>query len=257
MNKLSAVIITRNEEENLPRCLDSVKFADEIVVVDSGSTDRTLDIAREFGATVCETEWRGFGFSKRDGVAKATGDWVLSIDADEEVSAELAEEIQAVVRDSHSVAGFHIPRRTEFLGRWIMHSGWYPDPVLRLFRKECGNFDEALVPEKVILEGETGLLKNDLLHYSYPSLEDYFRKFNRYTSLAAREAHQNGRKVGVRYVLVNPLVKFVKQYVVKGGFLDGLEGLILAILSACYVMVKYAKIRDLVRRENTGKALPG
>ncbi len=257
MSKLSAVIITRNEEENLPRCLASVKFADEIVIVDSGSTDRTLDIAREYGARVCETEWRGFGLSKREGVSAANGDWVLSIDADEEVSSALAEEIQNAVRDSTSVAGYYIPRRTEFLGRWIMHSGWYPDPVLRLFRKDRGNFDEALVHEKVVLDGETGRLRHDLLHYCYPSLDDYFRKFNRYTSLAAREAHQNGRKVGVRHVVINPLVKFVKQYVVKGGFLDGLEGLLLAILSACYVMVKYAKTRDLARRENSGRALPG
>jgi len=248
MRKLSVVIITLNEEANLPRCLESVKWADELVLIDSASTDRTLEIAREYGAVVHRPEWRGFGPAKREGVAKASGDWILSLDADEEVSPALADDIKVALGESEDISGYYIPRRTQFLGRWIYHCGWYPDPVLRLFRKSDGNFDDAPVHEKVILKGRTGRLNHDLLHYSYPTLDSYFEKFNRYTSLAAEKAFREGRKGGVWDILVRPLACLIKHYILKRGFLDGLEGLIISVLSSCYVLTKYAKLRDLVRR---------
>ncbi len=250
--KLSVVIITLNEEANLPRCLESVKWADEIVLVDSGSADNTLEIARGYGAVIHSLEWRGFGPAKREGVAKASGEWVLSIDADEEVSPELAAEIRGAMGSNDNVSGYFIPRRTQFLGRWIYHCGWYPDPVLRLFRKADGDFDDEPVHEQVVLRGGSGRLNHDLWHYSYPTLDSYFDKFNRYTSLASERAFKQGRTAGAWDILARPLACFVKHYFLKRGFLDGLEGLIISVLSSCYVFTKYAKLRDLARRGVAG-----
>jgi len=254
MSRLSAVIITLNEEANLPRCLESVKWADEIVVVDSESTDRTIDIAREYRAVIHRPEWRGFGPAKREGVDKAAGEWILSIDADEEVTPELADEISEALNSGSDISGYYVPRRTQFLGRWIYHCGWYPDPVLRLFRKADGNFDDSPVHEQVVVKGKTGRLKRDLLHYSYPTLDSYFDKFNRYTGMAARKAFDQGRRAGVWDITVRPLACFVKHYFLKRGFLDGLEGLIISVLSACHVLTKYAKLRDLARRSADEKS---
>jgi len=253
MIKLSVVIITRNEERNLPRCLTSVEWADEIVVVDSGSTDKTPDIARNHGARVFSFGWSGFGPAKQEGVRQAEGEWILSLDADEEVPPKLAREIQAKLNEDSDIVGYHIPRRTQFLGRWIRHGGWYPDLVLRLFRRNRGNFDNAVVHESVRVSGRTARLTHDLLHYCYPSLESYFEKFNRYTTLAAEELHHNRKTAGLTKIVINPIAKFIKQYCLRGGFLDGLEGLILALLSSCYVLTKYAKLRDLNRRVAEGE----
>jgi glycosyltransferase involved in cell wall biosynthesis len=247
--KLSVVAVTRNEEANLPRCLESIKWADEIVVVDSGSTDRTVEIAESYGARVFAPEWRGFGASKREGVKQARGEWILSVDADEVVPADLAEEIRQVLKNADDTTGYYMPRRTQFLGRWILHGGWYPDHILRLFRKDSGNFTDAPVHETVELKGVTARLKHDLQHYSYPTMESYLVKFNHYTSLAAEDLFQRGEKPGVTRIVLNPLAKFIKQYILRVGFLDGPEGLVLALLSSGYVLTKYAKARDLFRRD--------
>jgi len=246
--KLSVVIIARNEETNLPRCLDSVKWADEIIVVDSGSVDKTIQIAQEHGARIVKVEWSGFGPTKQAGVDAAAGEWILSIDADEVVPNALANEIKAVLKRDGEAVGYFVPRITQFLGRWIRHGGWYPDYVLRLFRRDRGGFDSALVHETVQVTGPTARLKHDLEHYSYPDLDSYFDKLNRYTTLAAQDLHRQGRTAGLSRILINPVAKFLKQYCLRGGWLDGLEGLILALLSAGYVMTKYAKLRDLSRR---------
>ena len=248
--KLSVVIIARNEEKNLPRCLDSVKWADEIIVVDSGSVDKTVQIAQEHGARIVKVEWRGFGVSKQAGVDAATGEWILSIDADEVVPDILTDEIKAEIHKSdNETVGYYIPRKTQFLGRWIRHGGWYPDYVLRLFRRDRGGFDSALVHETVQVSGPTVRLKHALEHYSYPDLDSYFNKLNRYTTLAAQDLHRKGCAAGLFKILINPVAKFLKQYCLRGGWLDGLEGLLLALLSAGYVMTKYAKLRDLNRRD--------
>ncbi|UCC45483.1 MAG: glycosyltransferase family 2 protein [Candidatus Zixiibacteriota bacterium] len=253
MPRLSVVVIARNEEANIRRCLSSASFADELVLYDDRSTDRTQEIATDMGARVFQSDWQGFGQAKREAVARATGEWILSLDADEEVTPQLAEEIRAVLANSSDVAGYYIPRRTEFLGRWIKHCGWYPDRVLRLFRKDKGNFSQAVVHEAVQLAGRTGSLNGEILHYSYPSLDVYFRKMNRYTSLAAREGFEAGRRAKRYDLLVRPWAAFVKHYIFKRGFLDGIEGLLVSVFSACYVLAKYAKMRDLARRgrENT------
>lgn len=252
MKRLSVVIIARNEEASLPRCMKSVSWAGEVIVGDSGSADRTVEFAKDSGAKVYSYEWQGFGPAKQGGVDRAEGEWILSLDADEEVSPELAAEIRSVIELNNDVVGYYLPRRTEFLGRWMMHGGWYPDYVLRLFRKNRGSFTDATVHEAVRVDGPTARLQNDLLHYSYPTLERYFDKFNRYTSLAANEAFAKGQQVSLAGLTFNPIAKFLKQYVLKGGFLDGSRGLLLAILSSAYVSIKYAKLRELWRRKESG-----
>ncbi len=246
--KLSVVIITRNEEANLPRCLESVNWADEIVVVDSGSTDRTEEIAVGYHARLYHEPWQGYGHAKQAGLSYATGEWILSIDADEVVTEELVGEIKRVVSAEGGPDGYYMPRRTNFLGRWILHCGWYPDPLLRLFRRQKGRFDEAAVHEKAIVEGETGRLKGELLHYSYPDLETYFEKFDRYTTMGAEKALARGKTAGWFDIVVKPPVSFFKHYISKQGFRDGLEGFILSVLSSMAVLVKYAKLRHLIGR---------
>ncbi len=252
---ISAVIITRNEEANIGRCLSSVAWVDEIVVVDSGSKDDTCLIAIEAGALVYETDWNGFGPVKAFGVDKATSRWILSIDADEVVAPELAAEIQELLVNSADYHGYDMPRKTNFLGRWIHHCGWYPDRVLRLFEKTHGNFDDAPVHERVILNGDIGHLKEELLHYSYPTLEHYLSKSNRYTTLGARQALQDGRRARWFDLVIRPPVSFLSHYISRQGFRDGLEGLLISVLSAIAVMVKYAKLRAL-QREQDKKEIP-
>jgi glycosyltransferase involved in cell wall biosynthesis len=252
MTKLTVVIIARNEESNLPKCLESIKWADEIIVGDCGSTDRTVEIARQAGARIVTYTWQGYGLAKQTVAAQATGEWILSIDADEEVTEGLAQEIRTVVNKTDQ-AGYRMPRLTLFLGRWIRHGGWYPDRVLRLYCRGCGRFTESSVHEALEVEGSIGTLQHDLLHYSYPTLEVYFEKFNRYTSLAAEEALRRGMRGSLRKIIFNPVAKFFKQYIFRAGFLDGLEGLLLAILSAGYVLIKYAKLRQLERVNRISK----
>lgn len=245
MNKLSVVIISKNEEKNIRRCLESVVFADEIILIDSQSEDSTITIAEEFGAKIYSPEWKGYGPAKQEGVRRTTYDWILSIDADEVVSTSLKEEIVSVLNSDNILSGYYLPRCTNFLGKWIRHSGWYPDYILRLFNKSQGNFNDAVVHEKVILKGSTGQLKNDLLHYSYPTLEDYFDKFNIYTTIGAEELHKRGKDASWARILIKPLAQFIKQFILKTGFLDGPEGFMISFLSSVAVMVKYTKLRAL------------
>lgn len=251
MSRLSVIMITRNEEANLERALRSVSWADEIVIADSGSTDRTKEFATRMGAKVFEVEWKGFGPAKQAAAERATGDWLLSLDADEEISPDLASEIKQVIDSSNPFPGYAIPRRTQFLGRWILHCGWYPDHVLRLFRKTAGRFDSALVHERVLLQGDEGRLKGEILHYSYPNLELYLEKLNRYTTLGAEEAWSEGKRASWFDIVGRPPVAFIKYYVSKRGFLDGLEGFVLCGLSAMSVMVKYAKLWHLGRGKDS------
>ncbi|MBN1212535.1 MAG: glycosyltransferase family 2 protein [candidate division Zixibacteria bacterium] len=250
MKKLSVVVITRNEEHNLRRCLESVSWADEIVVIDSHSTDRTVEIATGFSARVYDIDWPGFGPAKRKGVDRATGEWILSLDADEVVSDELAAEIRKVLEGDDEYSGYYMPRKANFLGRWIYHCGWYPDPLLRLFDKSRGNFNDALVHEKVLLKGRVGRLKGELRHYSYPTLDSYFSKFNRYTTLGAEAAFRQGKRAGWFDILVRPPASFLKHYIIKQGFRDGWEGFLISVLSSAAVLVKYAKLKEMTKKKN-------
>lgn len=244
MPDLSAVIITRNEEDNIARCLESLKIADEIIIVDSGSSDRTIEIAGSMGAEVLSHPWSGYGPAKREGVKRAGGPWILSLDADEVLTPELAEEINKVMHNGSDRVGYYVKRKTSFLGRWIYHSGWYPDYVLRLFLKSRGNFDNAVVHEKVVIDGPTGYLNGELLHYSYKTLEQYFDKFNVYTTLGARDLFRQGKRCGLIALTIKPAASFIKHYFTKMGFLDGLEGFVISLLSAASVFVKYLKLKE-------------
>jgi glycosyltransferase involved in cell wall biosynthesis len=253
MNTISVVVISKDEEKSIARCLGSVRWADEVIVVDTGSADRTPEMAEGLGAKLYRTEWKGFGRAKQLGVEKATGEWVLSVDADEEITDVLASEIrEAVTVDSF--AGYFIPRRTNFLGRWIRHSRWYPDYVLRLFRRQAGAFTSSLVHERVNIDGEVGKLTSPILHYSYPDVDTYLRKLETYTSLAAKELHRKGRKFSLSSLILKPLAAFSRHYITGAGFLDGVEGFMIASLSAFGVMTKYIKLRSLERAETGDKS---
>jgi glycosyltransferase involved in cell wall biosynthesis len=247
---LSVVIITLNEEANLARTLSSVAWADEIVVLDSGSTDRTREVAESFHAKFFVEPWKGFAAQKNSALQKTTGDWILSLDADEEVEPALAEEIRTVLIANPSVAGFRIPRKNFFLGRWIKHGGFYPDPKLRLFRRGAGTFEERLVHEDLQLDGVTAYLKNSLLHHAYPTLESYIEHMNRYSSLGAQMAvAKRPRGFSLIDIVARPKLTFLYNYVLRLGFLDGREGLLLHAYHATYVSWKYAKAWEISRRE--------
>lgn len=247
MSKISCIIITRNESKSIRRCLQSISWADEIILVDSRSTDGTKQIASEFTQKIFDSEWKGFGAAKEFAKEKASGDWILSVDADEVVPEGLREEIQRAIRSEDPPNGYFIPRRSNFLGRWIKHGGWYPDLVLRLFRRDSGNFTDRLVHEEVKVEGRTGRLSHDLLHYTDPDFEHYLGKLNRYTTLDALQLHQAGREAKLPDILLRPPLAFLKMYLLKAGFLDGTCGLILAVASAFHVFSKYVKLWHLGR----------
>ena len=246
---LSVVIITLNEEANLARTLASVAgLTDEIIVLDSGSTDRTREIAESFHARFFVEPWKGFAAQKNSALAKASGDWILSLDADEEVEPALADEIRAVLSANPSVAGFTIPRKNFFLGRWIKHGGFYPDSKLRLFRRGTGQFEDRLVHEDLRLDGTTPSLQNNLLHHAYPTLDSYIEHMNRYSSLGAQMVvAKRPRTFSFLDIVVRPKLTFLYNYIFRLGFLDGREGLLLHLYHATYVSWKYAKAWELGR----------
>lgn len=242
---LSVIIIARNEARRIETCLQSARFADEIVLVDSGSTDDTVAIARKYTDRVIETQWHGYGPTRQLALENATRDWVLWLDADESVPPDLQDEILSVV-DTGPHAGYHIARKTLFLGRWIRHCGWYPDYVLRLFRRGADpRFTDDEVHESLRIRGSTGHLKHPMVHDTDPTLHHYLVKFNSFTSLGARQLYLSGRRFRLTDLVCRPIFTLLKMYVLKRGFLDGLPGLILCGLSACYVFTKYAKLWHL------------
>ena len=245
---LSVAIITCNEQRNLARTLCSVSFADEIIVVDSGSTDRTAEIARSFGAEVFGEPWKGFAAQKNSALARCTGTWILSLDADEELSPELADELQALLASNPPVDAFRLRRRNLFLGRWIRHGGFYPDAKLRLFRRGAAaiTFADRPVHETLRFAGPTETLNADLIHHAYPTLEDYLEHMNRYSTLGA-DLLVTRRRISRSFpaflwnVVYVPQLTFFWNYIVRLGFLDGREGLLLHLYHAVYVSWKGSK----------------
>lgn len=251
---LSIAIITKNEEANLARTLASVRWADEIVIVDSGSTDCTADIARAGAAKFFVEDWKGFGAQKNSAIAKCTGDWILSLDADEEVSAELAAEIRQLLAETPDKEAYFLPRRNLFLGRWIRHGGYFPDPKLRLFRRGELQFEERSVHETIRATADAGRLQGELIHHAYPTLDGYLEHMNRYSTLGAGQAVQRGRTSRgalpfLWYVAVVPAATFAYNYVARLGFLDGREGLLLHLYHSSYVSWKYAKAWEQARAQ--------
>lgn len=259
MPLLSVAIITFNEEANLTRTLESVSFADEIVVVDSGSSDRTAEIARSFNARILEHLWTGFASQKNFAISQCTGDWILSLDADEELSHELQFQIQALLVSNPPADAYFLKRRNLFLGRWIKHGGFYPDPKLRLFRRTAANFartprfEERPVHETIVFDGISATLDYDLIHHAYPTLSTYIEHMDRYSSLGAELLLAKGRRSRswlsfLFNVWIVPTLTFQWNYIVRLGFLDGREGLLLHLYHAVYTSWKYAKAWELARK---------
>ena len=246
---LSAVLITRNAASVLEPCLESVAFADEIVVVDSASSDATAELARSHGARLVQKEWLGFGRQKQFAVEQAAHDWVLCLDADERVSPRLAASIQAALA-APAAPVYRMPRRNRFLGRWLAHGEGYPDWSPRLFNRLNARWSDDLVHEKVLYAVTPGTLQGDLLHDSSDDLTAYLERQNRYTTLAARQAYELGRSAGVAHLLLSPVVRFIKFYVLRLGFLDGLPGLLHISIGCMNSYLKYAKLIELRRAES-------
>lgn len=252
--KISVTLITLNEEENLPRTLESVMplvrdGQGEIIVVDSGSTDRTLEIARSYGARIFSESWKGFAAQKNSAMEKASGDWVLQLDADEALEPELADEIKKELDSAEKLTGFYIPRKNFFLGRWIKHGGFYPDPKLRLICVGAGKFEEYGAHPTIKVNGRTGTLKHALIHNAYPSLRGYIDHMNSYSSSGAEVGVAKGRR-GFSFldIVVRPKLTFIYNYFFRLGFLDGREGFLLHLYHAVYVSWKYAKAWELARK---------
>ncbi|HEV2992352.1 MAG TPA: glycosyltransferase family 2 protein [Candidatus Angelobacter sp.] len=249
---LSVCIITFNEEVNIRRTLESVKsIADEIIVVDSQSTDSTVALAQALGAKVFIEPWKGFAPQKNSALSKASCDWILSLDADEEVSPELANSIYALLHSSTPppLNGYFMARRNLYMGRWIKRGGYYPDPKLRLVKRGVAQFELRAVHEDMKMEGPTGHLAGDLIHHAYPTLEGYIEHANHYSSLGAGMVVEK-RKVGfsIMNIVLRPLVDFISAYFLRLGFLDGREGLLVYMTHAMYVSWKYAKAWEISRQ---------
>jgi glycosyltransferase involved in cell wall biosynthesis len=244
MLKISAIVLTQDEESNIARCLENLKFCAEIIVVDSGSSDKTIEIARKFTDKIFSHKLEGFGAQRNWGVEQASNDWILFIDADEVVSTELERAIKAI-KVEDIIKGYYLNRKTQYLGRWIKHSGWYPDYHLRLFHKDFGRCNEAKVHEGVIVEGANAYLKGDLLHFSYKSLSQHLKKIDRYTTRIALERYQQGRQFHIIKMVFCPLGEFLKKYILKLGFFDGVAGFAIALSSAYYVFLKQAKLYEI------------
>jgi glycosyltransferase involved in cell wall biosynthesis len=241
---LSAVLITRNAAAVLAPCLENLAFADEIVVVDSGSSDGTAEIAKRFGARLVQKEWLGFGRQKQYAVDQARHDWVLCLDADETVSPQLAASIQAALAEPVSPV-YRMPRRNRFLGRWLSHGEGYPDWSPRLFNRMNARWSDDLVHEKVLYAVTPGTLQGDLMHDSSDDLTAYLDRQNRYTTLAARQAYELGRSASFLHLVMSPVVRFFKFYVFRLGFLDGVPGLLHISIGCMNSYLKYAKLIEL------------
>jgi glycosyltransferase involved in cell wall biosynthesis len=238
---VSAVIVTKNEESNIQDAIESVKGFSEIIVIDSFSSDHTVDICKNYTDKVFLEEWQGYAKQKQKGIYKASMPWVLILDADERLTPELRSEI-SIVLENKTYNGFYIPRKNFFLGKWIRHGGWWPDYTLRLFRKDMAFMQDREVHEKVVVRGSTGYLKNPMEHYTSRSLSDFIKKLENYSTLSAREMVQKDFMPGIFSLIFRPLFTFFKMFFLRRGFLDGKYGLILSLLYSYYSFSKYTKL---------------
>lgn len=248
--KISSVIIAKNEEQNIKCCIESqLDCIDEIIViVDDRTTDNTFVVANSYSKVKCfSVKWLGFSETKQYAVSLSTNDWIFWIDADEVFTKELINELNEFKNSNPAFSAYSVPRLANFLGRWIKHSGWYPGRVTRIFNKKFAHFSTRDVHENLIVEGSIGAFKSDLLHYTDPSIKHYFEKFNNYTSLAAEELTRKNKNFLVTDILLRPFFIFIKMYFFKRGFLDGIQGFILAVFSSAYVFTKYCKFWEAKR----------
>lgn len=245
---LSVVIITKNEAGHIARCLESVSWANEIIVLDSGSEDDTVAICRQYTDKVYQTDWPGFGIQKQRAVDKASGDWILSIDADEVVTPELRLEIEKALQQEQ-VDGYEIPRLSSYCGRQMRHGGWWPDYVLRLFRRDCSRFTDSVVHERIIVQGQIARLSTPLLHDAFIDLDEVLHKVNSYSSLGAALLYQRGVRSSLSKAVLKALWTFIRTYWLKAAILDGRQGLMLSISNAEGTYYKYLKLLELQNRQ--------
>ena len=243
--QISATIIARDEERNIARAIESLRCCDEIVVVDSGSIDRTIEIANKLGARVVETGWRGYAGQKNYAAECARHDWILSIDADEALSESLEADIWLLKKNGPRFDAYTMPRLAQYLGKWILHSGWYPDRKVRLYRRDKAKWIGDYVHESVTVHGSVGHLDSNLLHYTCQSFTEHLKTMDRYTTLAAEEMVARGKRVTFRHLLADPVWTFFRTYFLQRGFLDGVEGLAIAYMATLYSFLKYAKARNM------------
>jgi glycosyltransferase involved in cell wall biosynthesis len=243
--KISATIITLNEERNVARVIESLRCCDEILVLDSGSNDRTVEIAVKLGARVVDASWRGYATQKNLAAELAAHDWILALDADESLSEALEGEIWQIKKSGPAFDGYTVPRLAQYLGRWILHSGWYPDRKVRLFNRRKAKWVGEFVHESVKVKGTVGHLQSNLLHFTCSSLSEHLRSLDSYTTLAAEEIVTCGKNIGYARILLDPPWTFFRTYVLKLGILDGLEGLTIAYMAGLYNFVKYSKARNM------------
>jgi len=244
MTNLSVIIITKDEADNIRACIESVKWSDEIIVVDSGSSDATVEICREMGAQVHTLDWPGYGMQKNRALSYATRDWVFSIDADERATPELQSQLIKAM-GNESMDGYYIPRLSQFCGKFVRHSGWYPDYVLRLFRRTKGRFSDDVVHERVILEGTAGKLSSPLLHFSYLNQAEVRRKTEQYAMAGAMQMFKNGKSTSVADAPLRAGWAFFRTYLLRLGFMDGFTGLNIAMMNARTTYLKYAQLKAL------------
>jgi glycosyltransferase involved in cell wall biosynthesis len=248
---ISVNIICRNEEKNIEDCLKSVLWADEIIVVDAESADRTLEIAKKYTDKVFVNKWEGFAKQRTFALEKSKKDWVLALDADERCSSGLKEEIVSfIASNNHNIKGFKLPRQNYFLGKWIKYGGWYPGYQLRFFKRSNVKVSDRLVHEGYEVDGDIGVMKNDIIHYTVQSVFDFMNRVNGYSNLQAEEKSKN-RNIGFLDIFIQPLKSFVVQYIFKGGFRDGLHGLMVYNFDAITRMLTYMKIWE---KQNKGKS---
>ena len=245
MSGLAVTVITLNEESNIVPCLESARWADEIIVLDSGSTDRTVDFARQFTDRVLSVPWEGFGKTKNRAIEAASKPWIFVLDADERITQPLRREIEQIVRADGPLDGYRVPRRNHFCGRFIKYLGWYPDYSVRLFRKARGRFAEREVHESIEIDGRVGTLHQPMLHYTYNSISDFVLRMDRYSMLAARELVRRGQRPLPGELVWRPFLTFLKLYFLQRGFLEGRDGYTLAFLYSTYNFLKYYKFREL------------
>ena len=246
VNTVSAIVVCFNEEERIGDCLESLRWCDEIVVVDSFSTDRTPEICRGYTDRFIQREWAGYRDQKAFAHSQATKDWVFLVDSDERVTAELRNEVEdALVQDNGRYAGYAVPRLVHYLDRWWRRGGWYPDYDVRLFRRERATWGGSEPHEKILVYGAVRRLRNPLHHYSYRNIEDHLQRINRFTSISSRESKKQGGRWRLSDALLRPAARFFRSYVLKRGFMEGFAGFYVAVTAAVYVFLKYAKLWEL------------
>jgi len=252
--EVSAIIVCFNEEDRIEACLDSLRWCDEIVVVDSFSTDRTPEICRRYTEQFYQRPWAGYRDQKAYAHSLTTKEWVLLVDADERVSSPLREEILSILSaEPQPYAGFSLPRLVYYLNRWWRRGGWYPDYDIRLFRRERAKWGGSEPHEKIFVDGKVRRLTNPLEHYTYRNIEDHIQRINRFTSISAGELKRSARRWRLSDVLLRPPVRFVRSYIFQRGFMDGFAGFYVALSAAIYVFLKYAKLWELELKEKNDR----